>query len=749
MDQSKVIDNSVLVFRKMMANCIQGAKKDALSELFEQAERATNNQQEQQLFEDYRLLKSNAETLVRKVDSLCKEMPETISTELKQADEVMALSLVDEEDLEISLAFTQLDTVLEVATHAQLYALEKRLKVIYASRNIDKSNMPFSPASISWIMSRAYDPIPMSVNVKVRLIEKMTKLLTKDLNEAYSQINKLFIEAGILPNIKPETLKKKPAQAEVNKQQSPQSDEQQAADQQPGQAPPDNVYPMHGGGQPAQPPGTMGSQQPSGAQYTGPQGGPDDPGIMDSKQLIGSLFDMLSSGYQQSAAPAQGSEPAAGGGSSNMVQNNVVDQALGALGKQTSVNATSRHIEQFKEQIVDEIRNQTGVYYPQFDQRQTKSMDVMGLVYDEIRKDNNIDSHIVSSLNAINIPLLRLAVSDENFFTDQAHPARRYLETLITASQQWHGSPVVKKIHQYSEAVSRQFDGSTESFEKAITNLQDYLSITANRVKKAEEKWISAAKGQEKLEYSKQVVASTLQKLSEDCEVAFIKDVLRNVWEDSLTLTMLREGEESESWNTKMEAAKSLASIGNKENYQNLESREKIEAIRQMDLTMDEMGFSKRDRDKAKENVMNVVEWAEDDKQQKAPTIKKILSIEKAKEETAKKSENKKIEEIRDLTDSEREVLAKIKLKPYGSLFDFYINQQREKRRHKLCWISTMSERALFLDLLGKNPNKMGLSRLVIDLTRGNIKEVEVDEGGYFQKTLKKILERLKSSSKK
>jgi len=59
-----------------------------------------------------------------------------------------------------------------------------------------------------------------------------------------------------------------------------------------------------------------------------------------------------------------------------------------------------------------------------------------------------------------------------------------------------------------------------------------------------------------------------------------------------------------------------------------------------------------------------------------------------------------------------------------------------------------MSERALFLDLLGKNPNKMGLSRLVIDLSRGNIKEVEVDEGGYFQKTLKKILERLKSSSK-
>ena len=741
MDQSKVIDKSVLIFRKMMANCVQGANKDALSELFEQAERATNNQQEQQLFEDYRQLKSKGEALIRKVDSLCEEMPETISSELKQADEAVALSLIDEEDLEITLAFTQLDTVLEVATHAQLYTLEKRLKVVYASRNIDKSNMPFSPASISWIMSRAFEPISMSVNVKVRLVEKMTKLLTKDLNEAYLQINNLFIEAGILPNIKPETLKKKPSQGEINKQTVNQDapQEQQAADQP--QA--DNVYPMHSGG-------TNAPQQPpagTGPQYTGPQGGQDDPGIMDSKQLIGSLFDMLSSGYQQSAGASGAAAQSGSVNHANRVENSAVDDALGVLGKQTSVNASSRHIEQFKEQIVDEIRNQTGVYYPEFNQRQTKSMDVMGLVYDEIRKDNNIDSHIVSSLNAINIPLLRLAVSDENFFTDHAHPARRYLETLITASQQWHGSPVVKKIHQYSEAVSRQFDGSTESFENAITNLQDYLSITANRVKKAEEKWVSAAKGQEKLEYTKKVVAKTLEELAQDCEVSFIKDVLRNVWEDSLTLTMLREGEDSEAWNNKMDAAKSLAAIGNKEKYQTLDSRNKIEAVRQMDMTMDEMGFSKRDRDKAKENVMNVVEWAED-KNKKAPQTKKILSIEKAKEETSKKSENKKIEEIRDLTDAEREVLAKIKLKPYGSLFDFYVNQQREKRRHKLCWISTMSERALFLDLLGKNPNKMGLSRLVIDLERGNIKEVEVDKGGYFQKTLKKILERLKSASK-
>lgn len=712
MERIHIIESTVAIFREMMAGCVQGAVKNVLKELFELAEKAANNQQEQLLYDDYRRLQAHTQSLTTHVDSFTQKMPDSIFSELQKTEQDGSLSLIDEEDLELSLIFTQLDTVLEVTTHAQLYNLEKRLKVIYASRKIDKSNMPFSPSSISWIISHAFDSVDLSSDVKVRLVEKITKLLTKDLNGGYERINQILIDAGILPNIKPEALRREG------------NDEEQEVIS----ADTENV-------KNGIEPNTFHEEKPNLSVVDGSQE------YADSQQLVKSLFDMLSSGYQYRETKISDA------GSRNLINDDVMDGALHELARQTTVDASSQHIEQFKEQISHEIRNKTGIYYPEFSSRQTKSMDVMGLVYDEIRKDSNIDSHIVSSLNAINIPLLRLAMNDDTFFSDEKHPARRYLETLITASQQWHGSPVVKKIHQYSEAVSRQFDGTTKSFENAISSLQDYLNITANRVKKAEEKWISAAKGQEKLEQTKKTVHDRLQELYVNTEIDFIKDLLKNVWEDSLTLTALRQGVGSDIWDMKMNAAQTLVDFADKSNYVKLSSAMKINAVRQVDVTMDEMGFSKRDRDKARENLLSIAEWAEGSDQAKLPVVKKILSIEKAKEERSFKSENKKIEEIRDLTDNERASLAKIKLKPYGSLFDFYVNQQGEKKRQKLCWISTMSERALFLDLLGKNPNKIGLSRLVIDLSRGNITEVEVNKGGYFQNTLKKILERLKSSS--
>ena len=77
---------------------------------------------------------------------------------------------------------------------------------------------------------------------------------------------------------------------------------------------------------------------------------------------------------------------------------------------------------------------------------------------------------------------------------------------------------------------------------------------------------------------------------------------------------------------------------------------------------------------------------------------------------------------------------------PYGSLFDFVINQQNETLRRKLSWVSTMSETVLFVDLGGRHPHKMKLPRVAIDIHRKNIVKVELPEGGYFKNALNKIM---------
>ena len=132
------------------------------------------------------------------------------------------------------------------------------------------------------------------------------------------------------------------------------------------------------------------------------------------------------------------------------------------------------------------------------------------------------------------------------------------------------------------------------------------------------------------------------------------------------------------------------------------------------------------------------------DKKVKEPKLKKVLSIDEAAKSETVETENKKIEEIRELTDEERAMKERVVNLPYGTLFDFVINQQNEVLRRKLSWVSTMSQSALFVDLMGRHPHKMKLQRLAIDLCRKNIIKVDLPEGGYFKNALTKIMNKLK-----
>ncbi len=421
---------------------------------------------------------------------------------------------------------------------------------------------------------------------------------------------------------------------------------------------------------------------------------------------------------------------------------------MAQIAQESAVVATSKNIHNLKQMLAEQVKNNTGNYYPELSPKQNKTLDLMGMVYDEIENDPSIDSHIRSSFNAINVPLLRMAVNDENFFSDAAHPARKFMELLVESSQKWHGTNVIKKVHQYSDSAAKTFDGSTTSFVAALKELTQYLEITENRAHKAEKKWISAAQGKEKMEITKAEVESHLDDILDGCDVKFIRDIILHVWKDSLTLTLLREGKDSEQWEKKTKSAKIISNIGNKKEFIKLSGPEKLAAMHHLDQTMDELGFSKRDRISTKDNIHACLGWQESDEDEEekpaTPTLKKVLSIDEAVKSQEIESANKKIEEIRELSEAEKLIMEKVINMPYGSLFDFVINQQSETLRRKLSWVSTMSETVLFVDLVGRHPHKMKLPRLAIDMVRKNIVRVELQQGGYFKNALNNIMNRLK-----
>ncbi|WP_223787242.1 DUF1631 family protein [Marinicella meishanensis] len=754
MNKNKILSECIVIFDKHLQVNLKAAMSLTLKKLFNLAENATSNQAEQELFNQYRQLKSGAKQFSQLMRTKIKSMPEFISAEVNKSDKKMSLSLVEDEELSISLSLTQMDSTLEVVSHGELYTLEKRMNVIYGNEQIDKTNMPFSPASIVWLFSHAFKSIEFAVQVKTMIIELITKEFSSNINQAYHEINQVFIDAGILPNIQPEVAKPKRAAGRRSAGDHPESE--QAAAEQAAAA----DMGAHGGAPSSGPMGggPMGASGQPGGGYLGgshPGGQAGSPGIAagdyqpptrqfdpQTKQLVENIFDLLS--------PARGSavKQPVSDGSGQSIADTDFDQALAQIAQESGVVATSKNINNLKEMLADQVKNNTGNYYPELSPKQHKTLDLMGMVYDEIENDETIDSHIRSSFNAINVPLLRMAVNDENFFADAAHPARKFMELLVESSQKWHGTNVIKQIHQYSDSAAKSFDGSTASFVDALKDLTQYLEVTENRAQKAEQKWISAAQGKEKMEVTKAEVEKHLDQILDGCDVKFIRDIIQHVWKDSLTLTLLREGKDSEQWQKKTQSAQIISQIGNKKEFMNLSGPDKLAAMHHLDQTMDELGFSKRDRISTKDNIHTCLGWQEKEKESpeeaKPPTLKKVLSIDEAVKSQEVETANKKIEEIRELNDEEKLIMEKVINMPYGSLFDFIINQQKETLRRKLSWVSTMSETVLFVDLVGRHPHKMKLPRLAIDMVRKNIIKVDIPEGGYFRKALNKIMNRLK-----
>lgn len=749
MNQNQLLKELIVIFDKQLQASLDEAIKLTLNKLFQLAQNADSNQKEQVLFNQYRDLKDQEKRLRQEVKEQTKQMPQFISAEVNKSDKKMSLALVEDEELSISLSLTQLDSTLEISGHNELYLLEKRMNVLFGDERIDKTNMPFSPASIVWLVSHTLKTVNWSESVKTKLIEALQKSLNSNIAETYRQLNERFVVAGILPNLQPEFKRAQSRDKAADKEQQEQAKDSQDKLK-------DRSLDKDGIKNENTPTRRREDRQ-SGEESTSP---PQSELAGSDQQLVASIFKLLSRHQIQSQSnqyasqyhddepsPQASDDSVAAGGGHKEVSGNDFEQALNQITSDSGLIASSHQLSDLKSMLTDRVRNNTGNYYPKLSERQHKTIDLLGMIYDEIHEDKRIDKDIRSSLNAINVPLIKTAVKDDTFFSDNKHPARQFMELLLETSQRWYGTDVIKQVHQFSDHAAKDFDGSREGFVSALNDLSEFLQTTEKRAQKAEQKWVSAAQGKEKMQVTKEKVNQELDAILKDCEVKFVRDVVKHVSKDALTLTMLREGQDSPQWQQNIATAEVLSQIGNREKFKKLSGAQKLAAMRHLDETMDELGFSKRDRITTKDNLHLCFRWQEANQvsiQKETPKLKKIQSIDQPSKPKDEAEDSKKIEEIRSLNETEKKMVDVIIKIPYGTLFDFKTNQRGDLVRRKLCWVSTVSERVLFVDLAGRHPHKMGLARLAIEMGRNNVVKVSLETGGYVKKALGRIMNRLK-----
>lgn len=684
-DKNKFVDDCLNIFRKSLLSSVVPAYKETVKFVFQKSELSRSGDNEQ-LVEQFNELKQDQPAVTDSINSIARSVLDEIVDQLEMTKGEIHLQMADDEDLEVSLDITQMESVLDIKYSRYLHALENRFKVFYANRNVSKSNMPLGVPFLCSIVSQFLDVFDWAADVKIHLVKKLLRHLRDNMLDAYETINNRFAEVGILPNISLgyET-------AHLRKQLDNRDQASVISDK---------SVP------------------------------PNKPKTEENKAdtLIQSVFKLMNQ-TRKSENKIK----------TTKIDNALINQSMQDLSETTGIGAGSVEMEKFQELLADEIRNKTGIYYPGFTDYQQNVMDILGMLYDLIREDETIDKNIFSSINAINVPLMRIAINDARFFTHKEHPARMFLENIIHASRNWFGTSVVNDLHKLSAFVASDFDGGADSFKSGVEELQSYLSLVSRRADKAEQKWVSSSKGKEKMDVSRLVVKNFLKQMQKYDTPVFISDLLENVLQAYLTITVLRHGESSEKWQKDTETISSVVRMTDAAEVRNLTLKQRIESLQYFENILQQLGFTEIDKAATVENIRSCLQATSHGHSACNIKLKNVISVSSAGQAQLTNSDDDSSLEDRDLNQDEKAQLVKFKLTPMGTVFEFTSEDSKERTRRKLIWLSPLSNKALFVSLLGNKPVEKKFNAIAIALMKKNMKKIQVENRNYFEYAIQKI----------
>lgn len=183
------------------------------------------------------------------------------------------------------------------------------------------------------------------------------------------------------------------------------------------------------------------------------------------------------------------------------------------------------------------------------------TLDIVAMLFDLIFDDERVPNAVKGLVSRLQIPVLKLAMLDQQFFTERSHPARRFLDSISGISIRWgktvnEGDPFYVELLQLVERIQGTFDQNADIFGIAITELAAFVS--AHEAMEAEASRVVAAIVQRKEEelllqrerqaLARQTVNLSLAPLLANPLPATIEQFLLDQWREVLQNHALRSG---------------------------------------------------------------------------------------------------------------------------------------------------------------------------------------------------------------
>jgi hypothetical protein len=432
------------------------------------------------------------ERFVDCVDRGLQQMGSPVTTAKAQPAR-LTLSLLDPLEHEMTAALDQLVARSSARGGPLLVELGYRLAVLVGTAPLEGEAMPLGPQAMVKAFRDSSAALGLPAEHLLLLLQAVEGKLIEGLTPLHEVVNNHLAAAGILPRLRPFPLPRTPRQPRRQR--------------------PLPAAPVPEGPSPASRSGT------------------------DLREML---------------ARQRGPRPVAG--HARFADPDELQAALAALPSDRGTDADSlRHVQRLREKLVDQLNAGQPIDAipilpaPEADD----ALELVVRLFDTLHRQWPVAASAHRLLDRMLLPILRAAVADGAFFERREHPARLLLEQVLEASRDWlddGDSGLLAPLEPLLDRLGHE-PPSPALYTDLAAELERQVAQLQRRAQAAERRHVEAMQGRERLEQARQRAAELLAGLmAKAAPNASVRTLLEHAWSDVLALTLLRHGEQSETF---------------------------------------------------------------------------------------------------------------------------------------------------------------------------------------------------------
>jgi hypothetical protein len=363
------------------------------------------------------------------------------------------------------------------------------------------------------------------------------------------------------------------------------------------------------------------------------------------------------------------------------------------------------------------------------------------MLYTQIEREVRSDAPAAPLLRKLQVPLLRVALQDRAFFVRAQHPARPLLNAIAESGARWLDDDdldpqLLPPLQQAVNHVVEHFDADPAVFETSNRDLQAQLQNLARKAEMAERRHVEAARGKEKLEIAKRRAADTIAEIvGEQRLPKFVRALLNQAWADVLTLTLLRQGQDSSDWQRQLDMTRRIVdTCGRSGGSPDPDLASYIESA------LGQVGYHAEEAAAIARRLTSALDDDED------PASRTELTMRlKARVRLGEDTSEARKPELPPRDEAEQAQYDQLRVMPYGTWIEFSINQQGDLVRRRLSWYSPVTDKALFVNQRGQRVGEHSLDSVARMMSRGQAKIVAAERGRLVDRAWQATLNTLRS----